>query len=404
MNGTIAQIVSLAQNYIVLCQVNKPKERLPLPRFKQLITIAGASYHIVCRQFPVMPGYAVTVHRVQGMTVKKAVVLLNKSFFESGQAYVALSRVRNLAYLTIWRYHYSAIHILGFYKQLLQWCDAQDVIRPHSLPSIVDCAYPTRPDTISNAPLPLDAMDADTAPQNAPPKVTPLQKRVKQRPSSPKGSANSKRNCVRSTPSSVSTHISPATPAIGTSLQKPAKRHAASAKGSSTSKRSCGKNTPTSPSAQSTAVPALSTKGQKTTKGKKLLAMSSSTPAQNVPAPGSDELKPPPDLAWQQQAIATLQRYTSTTIVDRTSAPQPINSIKCQEIYLHLLDKVTADGHCGFRALSKSITGTESNHTAIRAAVVTFIQHSCAGRKRPWIVSTKSIDEYITLSHMDTTG
>ena len=47
VNGTIAQIVSLAQNCIVLCQVDKPKERLLLPQFKQLITIAGASYHIV---------------------------------------------------------------------------------------------------------------------------------------------------------------------------------------------------------------------------------------------------------------------------------------------------------------------------------------------------------------------
>ena len=32
VNGTIAQVVSLAQNCIVLCQVDKPKERLPLPR------------------------------------------------------------------------------------------------------------------------------------------------------------------------------------------------------------------------------------------------------------------------------------------------------------------------------------------------------------------------------------
>ena len=130
VNGTIVQVVSLAQNCIVVCQVDKPKECLPLPRFKQLITISGASYHIVGRQFPVMPGYAVTVHRVQGMTVTKAVVLLNKSFFESGQAYVALSHVRNLEDLTIWRCHQSAIYILGVYKQLLQWCDVHDPIRP----------------------------------------------------------------------------------------------------------------------------------------------------------------------------------------------------------------------------------------------------------------------------------
>ena len=167
VNGTIAQVVCLAQNCIVLCQVDKPKECLPLPRFKQLITIAGASYHSVRRQFSVMPGYAVTVHRVQSMTVKKAVVLLNKKFFASGQAYLALSRVRNLEDLTIWRYHCSAIHILGFYRQLLRWCDAQDVIRPANLPPVVNAAYPSRPDTVSNAPLPLDSVEQDVLSEDA---------------------------------------------------------------------------------------------------------------------------------------------------------------------------------------------------------------------------------------------
>ena len=95
VNGTIAQVVPLAQNSIVLCQVDKSKVRLGLPRFRQLITNSGTSCHIVRRQFPIMPGYTLTVHRVQGMTVKKAVVLLNKILFESGQAYVAL---RNLQF------------------------------------------------------------------------------------------------------------------------------------------------------------------------------------------------------------------------------------------------------------------------------------------------------------------
>ena len=124
----------------------------------------------------------------------------------------------------------------------------------------------------------------------------------------------------------------------------------------------------------------------------------------HVPAAGSAELKPPPDMAWQKQAIATLQKYTSVPFVDRTSAPEPINSEKCSEILPHLLDKATGDGHCGFRALSKSITGTEANHAAFRAAVVALMHSSCAGRKRPWLVSTGTIDDYIQQTNIDTTA
>ena len=165
LNGTIAQIILLATNCIVLCQVDKPGQCLALPRFKQIIKIAGASYHIVRRQFPVIPGYAVTVHCVQGMTVKKAIVLLNKNFFASSQAYVPHSRVRNIDDLTIWKYTPSAIHINEFYKLLLQWCDAQDEIRPSCLPSLGNVTYPLRPDKISNAPLPFDKMNEDLFPE-----------------------------------------------------------------------------------------------------------------------------------------------------------------------------------------------------------------------------------------------
>ena len=58
----------------------------------------------------------------------------------------------------IWRYHHSAIHNLDFYRQLLRWCDAQDVFRHPNLPPVVD---PSRPDTVSNAPLPLDSLEQE---------------------------------------------------------------------------------------------------------------------------------------------------------------------------------------------------------------------------------------------------
>ena len=371
VNGTIAQVVSLAKNCIVLCQVDRPKERLPLPRFKQLIMISGASYHIVRCQFPVMPGYAVTVHRVQGMTVKKAVVLLNKSFFESGQAYVALSRVRNLEDLTIWKYHCSAIHILGFYKQLLQWCDAQDVIRPSNLPPVVNGAYPSRPDTVSNAPLPLDSVEQDALPEDTEGKNDKLHR---------KRSATTSHIASSSKRSQKATQLIPkCTPPC-----TPTRKRCPQTDGSNTAKRECKGKTKCTPSSGVTV-----------------------TAVHSSPAPGSSELKPPPDVEWKKQAIATMQKYTSIPIVDERALPDSNSYEVCQEISPHLLDRVVGDGHCGFRALSKSITGTESNHTALRASLVTFMRISCAGRRRPWLVPSQlypTIGAYILDKKMDTTG
>ena len=62
-------------------------------------------------QFPMLNGYSVTIHRVQGATLvllkqgaKKIYVYLDKIIFRECQAYVALSRVRNA----------ESVHILTY--------------------------------------------------------------------------------------------------------------------------------------------------------------------------------------------------------------------------------------------------------------------------------------------------
>ncbi len=54
-------------------------------------------------QIPLLPAYAITVHRAQGMTIAKAILDLRGGCFAAGQAYVALSRCRSLndLYLTV---------------------------------------------------------------------------------------------------------------------------------------------------------------------------------------------------------------------------------------------------------------------------------------------------------------
>ena len=60
-------------------------------------------------QFPLILAYSITVHKGQGATLDYAICDLGPSIFAEGQAYVALSRVRNLYGLFISEFHKGAL-------------------------------------------------------------------------------------------------------------------------------------------------------------------------------------------------------------------------------------------------------------------------------------------------------
>eukprot|EP00758_Cryptobia_borreli_P006484 Tbor_TRINITY_DN5160_c0_g1::TRINITY_DN5160_c0_g1_i1::g.26354::m.26354/K15255/PIF1; ATP-dependent DNA helicase PIF1 len=73
-------------------------------------------------QVPICLAWALTVHRVQGMTLPNIVVRLDNSFFEYGQVYVALSRVRRAEDLKLTKCDLSGIKAsktaVNFYSRL----------------------------------------------------------------------------------------------------------------------------------------------------------------------------------------------------------------------------------------------------------------------------------------------
>jgi uracil-DNA glycosylase len=84
---------------------------------------ASADFPTVVRfQIPLRVAYAVTIHKSQGATLDCALVDIGSSTFEYGQAYVALSRVRNLESLYIWNLDPARIRahptVIRFYETL----------------------------------------------------------------------------------------------------------------------------------------------------------------------------------------------------------------------------------------------------------------------------------------------
>lgn len=72
-------------------------------------------------QFPLIPAYAITIHKIQGQTLDKVCANIGSGIFECGQSYVALSRVRRLQDLYLTNFEENSIfsnsNVKKFYEK-----------------------------------------------------------------------------------------------------------------------------------------------------------------------------------------------------------------------------------------------------------------------------------------------
>ena len=81
---------------------------------------------------------------------------------------------------------------------------------------------------------------------------------------------------------------------------------------------------------------------------------------------------PLPTEEWKSAARDVIAKWSRCELAARS---QRVQKIPCRDIAPHIRDSVRPDGNCLFRAFSKEITGTESNHQAVRQAIVNFMMH-----------------------------
>jgi len=100
----------------------------PIIKFKNTtVTICKKSWDsdnipgLSINQLPLILAWGITIHKAQGITLENAIIDIGNDIFETGQMYVALSRLKNLDGLYLQNLDISKLKInadvLNFYKQ-----------------------------------------------------------------------------------------------------------------------------------------------------------------------------------------------------------------------------------------------------------------------------------------------
>nr|CCC93318.1 unnamed protein product [Trypanosoma congolense IL3000] len=120
--GIVVSFVEKAPNhYLPVVCFTESNEEVLIPVVKMDVLSHDGRVIASREQIPLQLSWAMTVHRAQGMTLPLVRVHLDRSFFDSGQAYVAVSRVRQRKDLLLSKFDPEAIladgRAVAFYEK-----------------------------------------------------------------------------------------------------------------------------------------------------------------------------------------------------------------------------------------------------------------------------------------------
>ncbi len=163
VNGSRGVIVDIrAADNIPIVQF---RHGTPVP-IESKAWVSNDNTRVTRNQIPLRVAYAITIHKIQGSTLDCALVDIGSSTFEFGQAYVALSRVRNLESLYIWNLVPSRIRahptVVKFYESLETSAVASAAVASAAAASPLAIIPPVSNELIVEAPTeaPTPGMDA----------------------------------------------------------------------------------------------------------------------------------------------------------------------------------------------------------------------------------------------------